>query len=114
EPTGEMITETNQKQFIEAMDDDFNTAQAVAVLFDVARDINRADEAGLEAKEARQILLELANILGLTLKEPEMPPLEAEPLIDLQRSIIAKARKANLDKLIKEIGIALNTGIDAD
>ncbi len=63
-----------QKRFIEAMDDDFNTAQALASLFDLARDINRFTDSGRSTEEAKKTLKELAaDILGLTLKEPEMP-----------------------------------------
>ena len=58
-------------RFIEAMDDDFNTPQAIASLFDLARDINRAEEAGMNAGKARQTLRELGGVLGLTFKAPE-------------------------------------------
>ena len=75
--------EPYQNRFIEAMNDDFSTAQALAALFDLAREINRADEAGLDAAEAQQTLLKLANILGLTLKPLEKLPLDAKPFIDL-------------------------------
>jgi cysteinyl-tRNA synthetase len=54
-------------RFIEAMDDDFNTAQAIATLFDLARDINRVEEEGMDTGKARQTLQELGGVLGLTL-----------------------------------------------
>jgi cysteinyl-tRNA synthetase len=57
-----------QERFIEAMDDDFNTPQAVAALFDLAREINRGRDEGLNTGEGHQKLLELASVLGLTLK----------------------------------------------
>ncbi len=60
--------ESYRKQFIEVMDDDFNTPQAIATLFDLAKRINRASEAGHAFKEARKALLELASVLGLTLQ----------------------------------------------
>ncbi len=63
-----------QNHFSEAMDDDFNTAQALATLFDLAREINRL-RAGVYNAEARQnLLVELAGVLGLTLKSSEKPP----------------------------------------
>jgi len=65
--------EDYRNRFIEAMDDDFSTAQALAVLFDLAREINRAAEAGTDISEARDTLVELAGVLGLTLKEAETP-----------------------------------------
>ena len=59
------------------MDDDFNTAQAVAVLFDVARDVNRFADEGFNVISAQQLLSELAGVLGLTLKPPQKPSLDA-------------------------------------
>jgi cysteinyl-tRNA synthetase len=50
------------------MDDDFGTPQALATLFDLAREINRADETGHESEEARKGLMEMAGVLGLVLK----------------------------------------------
>jgi cysteinyl-tRNA synthetase len=61
--------ESYRKRFIEAMDDDFGTPQALATLFDLARDINRYDDEGADTEEARKVLLELVNILGLTLEQ---------------------------------------------
>jgi len=78
----ENAEETNpepyRNQFIEVMDDDFNMAQALAILFDLARDINRASEAGYSVATAQQALLELAGVLGLTLEPREELPLDAE------------------------------------
>ena len=57
-------------RFIEAMDDDVNTPKAIAVLFDLARDINRVHDEGGDASEGQSALSELAGVLGLTLEEP--------------------------------------------
>lgn len=64
--------ETYRQQFIEAMNDDFNTAQAVATLFNLTKEINRADESGLDASQARDTLKELGGVLGLTFQEPPL------------------------------------------
>jgi cysteinyl-tRNA synthetase len=72
-----------KRRFIDSMDDDFNTAQAAAVLFDLVREINRAREQNYDVVEARNTLVELANVLGFTLKEPVKPPLETGPFIEL-------------------------------
>jgi cysteinyl-tRNA synthetase len=58
-----------KKRFEEAMDDDFNTAQAIAALFDLAREINRGAEESRSITEAQRTLKGLAGVLGLTLKE---------------------------------------------
>ena len=60
------------------MDDDFNAAQAVATLFDLARDINRLSDEGYSVAQGKQLLSELANILGLTLEPREEMPLDVE------------------------------------
>jgi cysteinyl-tRNA synthetase len=69
DPTGgegkALDAEPYRKQFIEAMDDDFNTPQALAVLFDLARAINQAGDSGFSFLEAKSVLEELArNVLG--------------------------------------------------
>ena len=58
-------------RFVEAMDDDLNTPQAVAALFDLARDVNRASAEGRSVAAAQETLRELAGALGLSLREPE-------------------------------------------
>lgn len=73
-------TQVYRERFIEAMDDDFNTPQGIAVLFDLAKEINIGLDAGLSIREAQELLKELAGVLGLALKDifvrPE--PVEAE------------------------------------
>ncbi len=64
-------SQTYKERFIEAMDDDFGTPQAVATLFDLAREINRGNDEGLHIGEALKTFRELAGVLGLTLKEVE-------------------------------------------
>ena len=66
---GEMLDATQyQERFITAMDDDFNTPQALAVLFDLSREINRATTDGKNTEDARKTLRELSDVLGLSLK----------------------------------------------
>ncbi|QDP38866.1 cysteine--tRNA ligase [Radiobacillus deserti] len=60
-----------QQRFDEAMDDDFNTANAIAVLFDITKDANiylQSDHTSKEVIEAFQSLLEkLLGVLGVDL-----------------------------------------------
>jgi len=86
--------EPYRQQFIEAMDDAFNRAQAIGTMIDLAREINRGDEEGYDAAEAREVLLELANILGLTLKPAEKPSLDAESYLDIVGSITVLSPEA--------------------
>ena len=80
-------TASFEQRFIEVMDDDFNTAQALAVLFDLAREINRAIEEGMRVGEAQGTLSSLAGLLGLTLKREAKKVSGAEPFIDLLVSV---------------------------
>ncbi len=85
------------QRFIEVMDDDFSTPQALATLFNLARDINRASETGYSAVRAQQALVDMAGVLGLTLELPEKPPLDAEPLVELLISINKRLLEAELE-----------------
>jgi cysteinyl-tRNA synthetase len=59
------------KKFREAMDDDFNTPIAIAVLFDLAREINRLKET--DKQQAEQLaaqLKQLGGVLGILQQDP--------------------------------------------
>lgn len=61
------------QRFKAAMDDDFNTPEALAVLFDLAAEANRARAADLnEVPQWLGLLKALANILGLLHREPQL------------------------------------------
>ena len=52
--------------FVKAMDDDFNTPEALAVLFDLAKEVNRVKTAELDkANQLASMLVSFANVLGL-------------------------------------------------
>lgn len=61
------------ERFAEAMDDDFNTAGAIAVLHAVANEINqyRRDDREEDAKQSAAILVRLGGVLGLLQQDPE-------------------------------------------
>ena len=83
--------EPYHRRFIEAMDDDFNTPQALGVLFDLARAINQAADSGKGFLQAKKVLSELAEgVLGLKL-EAFITAVEIEPEI-----------KARVNNLVKE------------
>ncbi|HHO59592.1 MAG TPA: cysteine--tRNA ligase, partial [Thiotrichales bacterium] len=59
-------------KFEAAMDDDFNTPEALAVLFDLAGQVNRLRETAMEqALQKAAVLKKLANVLGLLETDPE-------------------------------------------
>ena len=66
---GEVAVDWNEphaQRFRAAMDDDFNTPEALAVLFDLASEVNRSKSAALAGQ-----LRALAGLLGLLKREPQ-------------------------------------------
>jgi len=105
-----------RNKFIETMDEDFNTPQALAVLFDLAREINQAGDKGISTVKAREALKELGGVLGLIFNEPEEAPLDAELQERISKLIEERAaarREKNwqlADEIrtkLEELGIAL-------
>lgn len=61
------------ERFDEAMDDDFNTPVALAVLFDLARELNKAKEQNADTTiPLAQTLIGLGRLLGLLQAEPDV------------------------------------------
>ncbi len=77
-----------EKQFVAAMDADLNTPQAIAALFDLAHEINRARERGQKVGQAQNSLRKLGDVLGLTFRErTSQGALSLEPLAELFKEI---------------------------
>jgi cysteinyl-tRNA synthetase len=61
-----------EKAFLKAMDDDFNTAEAFGVLFDLVKELNKEKAAGSElAGQLGALLVKLGAILGVLQQSPE-------------------------------------------
>ncbi|MGD9892697.1 MAG: DALR domain-containing protein, partial [Dehalococcoidia bacterium] len=90
-------------RFIAAMDDDLNTAAAIAVLFDLATEVNRARDAGDDIAGGQALLLELAGVLGLRLEESESEAVAAQPFVDLLIEIRRELRAAKQYQLADQV-----------
>ena len=82
-----------RERFTSAMDDDLNTPQALAVLFDLAKEVNRARDAAQPVAGAQALLLELADVLGLRLEQAE-ESIAAAPFIELLIQVRNELRAA--------------------
>lgn len=93
-------TENARVAFETAMDDDFNTAGAIAALFELSRAINSARTAGVGGPfydAAQHTLRELGGVLGLTLQAPTSEAgsdVAARPFIDLLVAVRGDLRAA--------------------
>ena len=67
-------SESAKANFTDAMDDDFNTAGAIAALYELVKAINTARDNGAndeQLKSAQDTFRELTGVLGLRLQEKQ-------------------------------------------
>ena len=102
---GEALDASEYKRvFVEAMDDDFNTPRALAAIFDLSREINRASEQDMNVAGAQQTLRDLVGVLGIDLEEPDSSASgDIAPFVDLLVDIRAELRVARQFALADKI-----------
>ena len=106
-----------RQQFIEAMDDDLNTADAISAVFELITAINTAVKNGSTsefAQKALDLLMELAGVLGLLQQDASKEVTEIEPeiqaLIDERQAARKTKDFAKADEIrdrLKAMGITL-------
>ncbi len=99
---GELDAEGYRRRFIDAMEDDLGTPQALATLFDLAREINRARDTGGTVENAVAQLRELGGVLGLHF-QASVRHINAAPFIDLLLEIRSELRGRNEYALADQI-----------
>lgn len=120
EPTGEdpsQLIDSYRRRFCDAMDEDFNTREAIAVLFEMAKASNRAMADGTMSKESAMahidLLRELDDVLGIL---PDESPADDSMddvmsiLIDLRKELRSRKMYDLSDMIrdrLKDAGIAL-------
>jgi cysteinyl-tRNA synthetase len=123
----ELPSETEwQQRFQTAMDNDLNTAGGVAVLFELAKDLQREGNIIIHTGKANadpqalqqqwQVLVSLAEILGLTVQsdtapQPEgLPDAEVEAMVQARQAAKQAKNFAEADRIrdqLKDNGITL-------
>jgi cysteinyl-tRNA synthetase len=114
-------SESAKSNFTEAMDNDFNTAGAIAALFELSKAINTARDNGAKAEQlqaAQGAFRELSGVLGLKLEEKQGSG-DADAFINLLIEVRAEVRKQKLwalsdqirDKL-KELNVTIEDSKD--
>ncbi len=114
-------SESAKTNFTEAMDNDFNTAGAIAALFELVKAINTARDNGAtdgQLKSIQDSFRELASVLGLKLEEKQGTG-DADRFVNLLIEVRSEVRKQKLwalsdqirDKL-KELGVTIEDSKD--
>ena len=114
-------SESAKTNFTEAMDSDFNTAGAIAALFELSKFINTAKDNGAtdeQLKTAQDTFRELAGVLGLKLEEKQGSGEQDEQI----NALIAERTEARKQKQwkrsdeirdqLKEMGVTIEDSKD--
>ena len=105
-------------QFQKVMDDDFNTAAGLAVLFELAKSLKRefnlrcyessSELSEIQLKQKFQTLIQLAQVFGLEVQAQAQPELEVDPiwiesLLQQRQQARQEKRYADGDKIRDEL-----------
>jgi cysteinyl-tRNA synthetase len=86
-----------ENEFMAVMNDDFNTPKAIAVLFELAKEVNKSKDAGLAA-----LLIKLANQIGLLEQSAESffksQPSDSELTDEMIAELIEERKTARTEK----------------
>lgn len=110
-----LLMKRTKEEFIKAMDDDFNTREAISKIFDFTREVNKLVD-GISENIANEILnfyIEICGILGLEFYERKESKIE-EKLIEIIMTIREKLRSKKdfetsdlIREKLKDIGIII-------
>ncbi|GAU79711.1 cysteine--tRNA ligase [Fusibacter sp. 3D3] len=98
------VVESYKDKFIEAMDDDFNTADGISAIFELTRYLN-TEATATSSKEfltqSKMLFEELTNVLGIVQKEKESIDDQIEALIE-KRQLARKNKDFALSDQIRD------------
>lgn len=102
-----------KNKFEQAMEDDFNTADAISSIFEIVKIANisiNKDSSKYYIENTLNILIKLCDILGLILEKEDSLDLEVEKLIE-ERTLAKKnkdfGRADEIREILKQMNIAL-------
>ena len=97
-----------RQRFIEVMDDDFNTADAVSAIFELVREVNAAVSPAADPTKAlaiacRDIFMELCGVLGIPFKKEDDLAGEIEEKIAARQAARKAKNWAEADRIRDEL-----------
>jgi len=114
-------SDSAKTSFVEAMDSDFNTAGAVAALFELSKSINTARDNGAtddQLKSSQATFSELSGVLGLKLEEKQgssEQDAQVSALIEERTEARKQKQWARSDEIrdqLKEMGVTIEDSKD--
>jgi len=112
--------DATRQGFLEAMEDDFNSAGALGHIFDLVRAINQARDTGMDIsnlQNAQDLIAELTGVFGLRLLRPSKLSSQADAFVDLLVEVRTELRKENQwalsDKIrdqLSDLSVSLEDG----
>lgn len=112
--------DATRQGFLEAMEDDFNSAGALGHIFDLVRAINQARDTGMDTsnlQNAQDLIAELTGVFGLRLLRPSKLSSQADAFVDLLVEVRTELRKENQwalsDKIrdqLSDLSVSLEDG----
>ena len=90
---------TQVAKFKAAMDDDFNTPEALSVLFELAKELNKEEDTA-KAADIAGVLVKLGEVLGILQSKPEefLQGDQGDDEVAQIEALIAKRNQARADK----------------
>ena len=105
--------EKYRDKFVEAMEDDVNTADAIAAIFELVKEINgtiKIEHSKPLIQSSLDLLMELTGVLGLLIKKEDGIDSEIEELVELRQKARKEKNFALSDQIrdqLKERGITI-------
>lgn len=98
---GNLLKEA-RKEFEAAMDDDFNTPRALAVLFDFSREVHKLKCGSREAiAQTLDFLKSVLDIFGISMREKEIPEEARRKLTEVAKKFGIKVEGEVVDSIVK-------------
>ena len=103
-----------ESRFVESMNDDLNTPQAIGILFELAHEINRAHLKSISVGEAQKMLKKLGSILGLKFNQTKRKVLNVEDTVfDLYQNMSEMIETTDDEEILNLIAAADSKNLDS-
>ncbi len=97
---GEALVRKSRKEFYLALDDDFNTPRAIAVLFDLAKEINKMSSA---SQKVLEFFEEALDVLGLKAERAQLSVDATKKIVEILKELGRKVVSEKGEELLADV-----------